>query len=95
MECDELGQRRIESFQPESPRVIVCEGLHESGLVCALLKELRIQNCDVTFPKKKEGKDGIADMVQLLSAIPHVTGIAIARDANGDANVAFRDACDA
>jgi hypothetical protein len=94
LKCDELGKRRIENFDPESPRVIVCEGLHDSGFICALLKHLRIQNCDVTFPKKKEGKDGIADMVRLLSQESTVTGIAVIRDADTDANDAFATACE-
>lgn len=95
MKCDKLGERRKDSFQPDSGRVIVCEGFHETGLVCALLRHLNIDNCDVTFPKKKDGKDGIADMVRLISAIPHVTGIAIVRDADTNAQGAFEEACTA
>ena len=93
MKCDRLGERRKDSFQPDNERVIVCEGFHETSFVCALLKQLGIQNCDVTFPKKKEGKDGIADMVRLISAIPDVTGIAIVRDADTNADEAFKQAC--
>jgi hypothetical protein len=90
LKCDELGQRKAENFAPESPNIIVCEGLHESGLVCALLRHLAIQNCDVTFPKKKMGKDGISEVVSLLVKRPTVEGIATIRDANGDPGAAFR-----
>jgi hypothetical protein len=88
-----MGQRKAENFKPESPSVIVCEGLHESHLVCALLKHLGIQNCDVTFPKKKMGKDGISEVVSLLVPETAVSGIAVIRDANGDPAHAFTNAC--
>ncbi len=93
MKCDELGKRRVENFQPESPLVIVCEGFHESAFVCSLLRHLGIQNCDVTFPKKKMGKGGISDMVSLIAADDIVKGIAVIRDANGNPRQAFTDAC--
>jgi hypothetical protein len=93
LKCDEQGQRKAENFRPESPFVVVCEGLHESGLVCALLRHLGIQNCDVTFPKKKMGKDGISEVVGLLVKEAGVHGIAVIRDADGSAAAAFTAAC--
>jgi hypothetical protein len=89
LKCDELGKRGAENFQPESPLVIVCEGFHESGLVCALLKHLNIQDCDVTFPKKKMGTGGISDVVTLLAGVDSVNGIAIIRDADDDPRASF------
>jgi len=96
LKCDELGKRRQEKFVPESPRVIVCEGFHEAKLVCRLLKRLNLTNCDVTFPKAKEGKDGIAEVVGLLCANPgfNIDGIAVIRDADKDPDKALEAACE-
>ena len=70
MKCDEKEKTRDEPFKPESPFVIVCEGFHEAGFVCALLRHLGIDNCDVTFPKQKrdgaEGESGILEWTPIL-----------------------------
>jgi hypothetical protein len=95
LKCDELGARRAGNFEPESPFVVVCEGFQDSGFICALLKHLHIENCDVTFPKKKMGKSGISEMVRLLVAESGVKGIAIVRDADGDPDGSFAEARDA
>jgi hypothetical protein len=97
LKCDEKELSRSEPFKPESPFVIVCEGFQDAGFICALLRHLRVGNCDVTFPKKKRdganGEGGIAAMVSLLSAVPSVEGIAIIRDSDNDAAQSFETAC--
>jgi hypothetical protein len=97
LKCDEKEKARDAPFQPESPYVIVCEGFQDTGFVCAFLKHLGINNCDVTFPKTKrdgcDGESGIPKMVQLVAGIATVEGIAIIRDADMDADDSFRKAC--
>jgi hypothetical protein len=86
-------------FKPENPFVVVCEGFQDAGFICALLRQLKVGNCDVTFPKKKRdlsnGKEGIPEMVRLLSEDPVVEGIAIVRDADDDSEGSFQEACKA
>ena len=98
MKCDEKEQvSRPASFKPESPLVIVCEGFQDAGFVCALLKHLNINNCDVAFPKKRRdganGNSGIPEMVRLLSAEPIVEGIALVWDSDGNEAASFKQAC--
>jgi hypothetical protein len=97
LKCDEKELSRSEPFKPESTLVIVCEGFQDAGFICALLRHLGISNCDVTFPKKKRdganGEGGIAAMVNLLSAVPSVQGIAIIRDSDDNATHSFEKAC--
>lgn len=99
MKCDDKEKVRENPFKPESPLVIVSEGFQDAGFICALLRHLRIENCDVTFPKKKRdkanGKDGMIEMAKLLIQEPNLKGIALIRDADTDLNVAFTDACKA
>jgi hypothetical protein len=97
LKCDEKESVRPAPFKPTSPLVIVCEGFQDAGFVCALLRHLKIDNCDVTYPKKRRdganGNSGIPAMVQLLSAEPIVNGIALLWDADLNADDSFRDAC--
>lgn len=93
MKCDKKPVTREEPFEPESPHVIVCEGFQDAGLVCALLRHLHIDKCDVTFPKKrreeKEGEGGIAAMVKLLCR-RDLEGIFVIRDADDKPEASFR-----
>ncbi len=97
MKCDDKEKARLVAFKPESPLVIVCEGFQDAGFVCAMLKHLKIDNCDVTFPKKRRdganGKSGIPAMVELLAGESIVTGIALLWDADEDADASFKEAC--
>jgi hypothetical protein len=96
LKCDDKEEVRPAPFKPESPFVIVCEGFQDAGLFCALLEHLKITNCDVTFPKKKRdganGESGIPEMVRLLSEEQTVSGIAIMRDADENADDSFAKA---
>jgi hypothetical protein len=98
LKCDEKEKSRPAPFKPESPLVIICEGFQDSGFIAALLKHLNITNCDVTFPKKKRNKsnglDGMPSMAELLVPEPTVKGIAFIRDADDNAEKAFKDACE-
>lgn len=97
MKCDDKEKQRPSPFKPESPLVIVCEGFQDAGFICALLRHLKIGNCDVTYPQKRRdganGKSGIPAMVQLLSSESIVTGIALLWDSDDDANASFKEAC--
>ena len=98
MKCDEKELSSSDRFKPESSSVIVCEGFRDAGFICALLKHLRIDTCDVAFPKKKrdgaEGESGIAAMVSLICQAEIVNGIAVIRDSDGNATNSFRAACE-
>ena len=98
MKCDEKELAPEKLLQPESPLVIVCEGFQDSGFVCALLRHLKIDNCDVMFPKKRKGggngKSAIPSMVKLVSAFPEVKGLALLWDADASDSQAFKDACE-
>jgi hypothetical protein len=97
LKCDEKEKARDVAFKPESPFVIICEGFQDAGFVCALLKNLKIDNCDVTYPKKRRdganGQSGIAAMLGLLAVEPLVKGIALLWDADTDAEESFKEAC--
>lgn len=96
MKCDDKEEVRPAPFKPENQFVIVCEGFQDGGFFCALLEHLKITNCDVTFPKKKRdganGKEGIPEMVRLLSEVETINGIAIMRDADEDDADSFKEA---
>lgn len=93
MKCDEKEAARAKPFEPESSNVVVCEGFHDMGLVCALSKHLGITNCDVTYPKKSDGgngKDAIKTVVELLAGrTPKPSGLLIVTDADADPNRSF------
>ncbi len=94
MKCDEKEAKREKPFEPESPYVIVCEGFQDSGLICALLRHLKITNCDVTFPKKRRdganGKDAIFAILKLLSGFKP-EGLAVIRDADENSDDSFKE----
>jgi hypothetical protein len=97
LKCDEKEKVREKPFKPESPLVIVGEGFQDAGFICALLRHLKIENCDVTFPKKKRdkanGKDGMIEMAKLMVQEPDLKGIALVRDADVNSGTAFEEAC--
>jgi hypothetical protein len=97
LKCDEKEKVREKPFKPESPLVIVGEGFQDAGFICALLRHLKIENCDVTFPKKKRdranGKDGMVEMAKLMVQVPSLKGIALIRDADDKPSKAFEDSC--
>jgi hypothetical protein len=65
------------------------------GLICALLKHLKINNCDVTYPKKSDGgngKDAIGKVLKLLTeGAYNVSGILVVADADDNADNAFKE----
>jgi hypothetical protein len=96
LKCDEKETKQHRPFEPESPYVVICEGFHELGLVCALLKHLDIENCDVTYPKKVDGgngKDAIGNVIQLLvGRMPSVVkGVLVVTDADDNPDKAFKE----
>ncbi len=99
MKCDEKEAAAINPFEPESPYVIVCEGFHDMALVCALLRHAGITNCDVTYPKKKDGgngKDAIKKVVELLAGrSAQLKGVFVVTDADLDPDDSFKTICGA
>jgi hypothetical protein len=96
LKCDKKESYRVELFEPESPYVIVCEGFQDVGLMCALLTHLRINNCDVTYPKRSEGgngKEAIRASISLLAGRPEVQGILVIADSDENQAQAFADVC--
>jgi hypothetical protein len=99
LKCDEKEFKRDKAFEPESPYVIVCEGFQDSGLICALLRQLNITNCDVTYPKKRRdganGKDAIFKVLEVVSQQKvggeSLRGIAVVRDADEDPEASFKE----
>jgi hypothetical protein len=100
LKCDEKESKREKAFEPKSPYVIVCEGFQDSGLICALLKQLQITNCDVTYPKKRRdganGKDAIFSVLYAVSqqkvAGENLRGLAVIRDADDNPKDSFEEA---
>jgi hypothetical protein len=99
LKCANKDTPESKSFVAESPYVIVCEGYRDLGMICALLKHIGIDNCDVTYPKKVDGangESGISAVVNLLAAdFEDLRGIAIIRDADEDPVKAFKEASSA
>lgn len=96
MKCDKKESYRKDSFEPESPYVIVCEGFQDVGLICELLKHLSIVNCDVTYPKRSEGgngKEAIGIALSLLAGRPEVEGVLVVADSDSNQAQAFADVC--
>jgi hypothetical protein len=96
LKCDSKEQAVIANFEPESPYVVVCEGFQDLGLICSLLKHLRIYNCDVTYPKKVDGgngKEAICKVINLLAGRPTVRGILVVADADGRPADSFTTIC--
>lgn len=76
---------------------MVCEGFHEVGFLCNLLRSLGIANCDVTFPKKVEhGGNGKARIIEVLKGLASrkqgLEGVMVLWDADLDAQTAFKEA---
>jgi hypothetical protein len=96
LKCDSKEQAAISNFEPESPYVIVCEGFQDLGLICALLKHLHIENCDVTYPKKIDGGNGkgaICKVLSLLAGRPTVKGVLVVADADINPANSFQEIC--
>jgi len=97
LKCDKKEESTMSPFEPESPYVIVCEGFQDVGLVCHLLKHLKIHNCDVTYPKKSDGgngKDQIGAVIKLLAGSKKpATGILVIADADEDPKKSFAAVC--
>ncbi len=100
MKCDERESTTGKDFIRESPFIIVCEGFHDVSFVCALLRHLKINNCDVTFPKKlREGGNGKDKIVETLKGLAGRTagllGVLVVWDADNSPDDSFRAAQDA
>ncbi len=97
MKCAEKEIPGAPPFEPESPYVIVCEGWQDASFVCALLRDMEINNCDVTYPAKVDGgngKEAIGKVVQLLAGrASSLWGVAIIADADPDPEKSFKDIC--
>jgi hypothetical protein len=97
LKCAEKEIPGAPPFEPESPYVIVCEGWQDASFVCALLKDLGITNCDVTYPRKSDGgngKDAIAKVLTLLAGrASAIEGIAVIGDADVNLANSFAEVC--
>lgn len=97
MKCAEKEVPGAPPFEPESPYVIVCEGWQDASFICALLDDLGITNCDVTYPTKKNGgngKEAISKVVGLLAGrAADLKGVAVIGDADPDPVKSFTELC--
>jgi hypothetical protein len=97
LRCDESEGRPDKLFVRESPFVVVAEGFHDVRFICNLLRSLKIENCDVTYPKKipdgGNGKDKIGAVLRGLAArASGLEGILIVQDADRDPAASFAEA---
>jgi hypothetical protein len=89
-------------FEIKKPFLIVCEGMSDARLICALLEHNSISNCNVGCPSDKGGHgSGIGAVAKYLDSVRGVmqvgrapiTGIALVIDSDLSCEDCFRTMC--